>query len=74
MKDRWQNRRRMAWLSLVAGLVFPLLLLWTDSQQLGAVSGSFYVFVGAVVGSYIGFSTYEDVNHDRNESQRGRAT
>lgn len=61
MKDRWKNRRRMAWLSLLAGLLFPLLLLYTESDQLGAVSGSFYAFVGAVVGAYIGFSTYDDV-------------
>ena len=32
--DRWKNRRRMAWLALLAGLLFPLLLLWSDSDQL----------------------------------------
>ena len=63
--DRWKNRRRMAWLALIAGLVFPLLLLATDSAQLGAVAGAFYVFVTGVVGAYIGFSTYDDVAHDR---------
>lgn len=45
-KDRWKNRRRMAWLALLAGLAFPLLLLYTDSAQLGAVAGSFYAFAG----------------------------
>ena len=58
--DRWKNRRAMAWASLVAGLVFPLLLWVTDSDQLGAVAGPFYVFVGAVVGAYIGFATVDD--------------
>lgn len=59
-KDRWKNRRRMAWLSLIAGLAFPLLLLYTDSAQLGAVAGAFYAFVGAVVASYIGWATIDD--------------
>lgn len=31
---RWTNRRRMAWMSLVSGLAYPLLVLVTDSQQL----------------------------------------
>lgn len=62
MTDRWKNRRRMAWLSLLAGLLFPLLLLWTDSDQLGSVAGAFYVFVTGVVASYIGWSTIDDNN------------
>lgn len=60
-KDRWKNRRRMAWLALIAGLAFPLLLLATDSAQLGAVAGAFYGFAGAVVAAYIGFATWDDV-------------
>jgi uncharacterized membrane protein YiaA len=58
--DRWKNRRKMAWAALIAGLLFPLLLLWSQSDQLGAVAGAFYVFVGAVVGAYIGFATVDD--------------
>ena len=58
--DRWRNRRKMAWASLLAGLGFPLLLLATESPQLGAVAGPFYIFVGAVVGAYIGFATVDD--------------
>jgi uncharacterized membrane protein YiaA len=61
--DRWKNRRRMAWLALVAGLLFPLLLLWSDSDQLGSVAGAFYVFVTGVVASYIGWATVDDRNH-----------
>lgn len=61
--DRWKNRRRMAWSALVAGLLFPLLLLWSDSDQLGSVAGAFYVFVTGVVASYIGWVTVDDNNH-----------
>jgi hypothetical protein len=58
--DRWKNRRKMAWISMIAGLLFPLLLLATDSPQLGAIAGPFYIFIGAVVGAYIGFATVDD--------------
>lgn len=68
--DRWKNRRRMAWASLIAGLTFPILLWVTDSDQLGAVAGPFYIFVGAVVGAYIGFATVDDKwTHEREDSE-----
>ena len=57
---RWTNRRRMAWISLLSGVGYPLLVLLTDSAQLKDIAGSFYMFVGAVVGSYIGFATVDD--------------
>jgi hypothetical protein len=60
--DRWKNRRRMAWLSMLAGLVFPLLILATESPTLGTIAMPFYIFVSAVVGSYIGFATIDDNN------------
>jgi hypothetical protein len=63
--DRWKNRRRMAWLSLLSGLAYPVLILATDNPQLGAVAGPFYIFIGAVVGAYIGFATQEDINADK---------
>lgn len=61
-QDRWKNRRRMAWASLIAGLLFPLLMLWSDSEQLGSVAAAFYVFVTGVVASYIGWATVDDKN------------
>ena len=61
--DRWKNRRRMAWLAVLSGLFFfPGLLLFTESDQLGAVAVPFYTFVGAVAASYIGFATWDDKN------------
>lgn len=61
-KDRWKNRRRMAWLALMAGLAFPCLLLLTDSPQIGIIAGAFYLFVTGVVASYIGWATIDDKN------------
>lgn len=50
----------MAWLSLIAGLAYPLLVLVTDSTQLKDIAVPFYMFVTAVVGAYIGFATIDD--------------
>ena len=58
--DRWRNRRKMAWLSMLAGLLFPLLLLVTESAQLGLIATPFYVFVGMVVTAYIGGAVIDD--------------
>jgi len=58
--DRWRNRRKMAWLSLIAGLLYPLLVLFTDSPELGAIAMYFYLFISSVVSAYIGFATFDD--------------
>lgn len=63
MNDRWKNRRRMAWLAMIAGLAYPLLVLFTESDQLGAIAAQFYLFAGSIVGCYIGFSTFDDRWH-----------
>jgi len=62
MTDRWKNRRRMAWLAMAGGLAFPLLVLFTASEQVSGIAAAFYTFVGAVVGAYVGFATWDDKN------------
>jgi hypothetical protein len=62
MMDRWKNRRRMAWLSMIAGLLFPLLILASESPTLGQIALPFYGFIGAVVASYFGFATWDDMS------------
>lgn len=54
----WRNRRRMAWLSLLAGLAFPALAI--VQPAVSDIAGPFYLFVAAVVGAYIGFATWGD--------------
>jgi hypothetical protein len=68
--DRWKHRRAMAWLALLGGLGYPALALWLDSQSLAAMSAGFYVFVGAVVGAYVGFATVDDRWQAGNEPWR----
>jgi hypothetical protein len=70
MIDRWKNRRKMAWLSMLAGLLFPLLILASESPTLGQIALPFYGFIGAVVAAYIGFATYDDT-HANNIDRRG---
>ncbi len=66
MNDRWKNRRRMAWLAMLAGLIYPLIPM---SEQMAAVlTAPFYFFVGSIVGSYVGFSTVDD-KWQRNEDE-----
>lgn len=60
--DRWKNRRRMAWLSMIAGLLFPLLILASESPTLGQIALPFYGFIGAVLASYFGFATWDDLS------------
>jgi hypothetical protein len=47
---------------MIGGLAFPLLVLLTASEQVSAIAGAFYAFVGAIVGAYVGFSTWDDNN------------
>jgi predicted lipid-binding transport protein (Tim44 family) len=61
-RDRWKHRRRMAYASLIGGLLFPLLMLGAGAQHLSAVAGAFYFFVGTIVGGYIGFATWDEKN------------
>ena len=59
-KDRWKNRRRMTWIAVIAGVLYPLLILYTESEQLGQIAVPFYLFVSSIVGSYFGFATIDD--------------
>ena len=47
---------------MVAAVAFPLLVLASDSRQLGDIAIPFYMFVSAVVGAYIGFAAWDDKN------------
>ena len=60
--DRWKNRRKMAWLSMLAGLLFPLLISVSDSSTLGQIAIPFYAFVTGVVMTYITAATYDDTH------------
>lgn len=56
----WNQRRRMAWTAMVSGVLYPLLVLFTDSEALGSIAGPFYVFIGMVVAAYVAAATWND--------------
>jgi hypothetical protein len=48
-KDHWKNRRHMAWCSAFAGLLFPVIAIFTESNQLVGIAAPFYLLGGVVV-------------------------
>lgn len=56
---RWRNTRRMAWLAMFSACAYPLLVVFTESKELGDIAWPFYTFISLVVGYYVGFSTAE---------------
>lgn len=58
--DRWKNRRKMAWICIIAALTFPLLILASESPTLGQIAFPFYGFVAGVVMTYIGGAVVDD--------------
>jgi hypothetical protein len=63
-KKRWQNRRRMAWLSLFSMIISTYLMLFTNIvpddrlKVLSDVITWFYFACASVIGSYMGFTTW----------------
>ena len=64
MTRRWKNRRRMAWLSLIAMFVMTFMVFFTDLVEiermkvLKEVITWFYFACISVVGAYMGFTTW----------------
>lgn len=66
LQDNFKNRRRMAWVAFVAGVVgFPV---WATITGLSVESGAalvstlvapFYTFSGIIITAYIGAASYE---------------
>jgi len=62
-KRKWKNRRKMAWVSLVAMNVITLILLFApippDRLKIIAepIIWSYFAFT-SVIGAYMGFTTY----------------
>lgn len=61
--DLWKNRRRMAYSCLIAGfVVIAAVILDPDRfKDIESIFTTMFMFLGAVVGCYMGFSSYENV-------------
>lgn len=66
-KKRWENRRRMAWISLASMVGFTVLIVFTDIvpesrlEILAEVITWFYFACSSVIGAYMGFTTWASV-------------
>ena len=64
VKKRWQNRRRMAWFSLVSMIVITWTILFTNYvpieklKVLSEVITWYYFCSASVIGAYMGFTTW----------------
>ena len=62
-KERWKNRRRMAWTSLIAMIVVTMMLLFApipDSRLkiLADPLTWFFFSMASIIGAYMGFTTW----------------
>lgn len=63
-KRRWQNRRRMAWVSLTSMIAITVLILFSNFvsieklKVLSEVITWFYFCSASVIGAYMGFTTW----------------
>ena len=62
-KERWKNRRRMAWTSLIAILGVTLLMFFApiEIERLKVISEAitwFYFCTASIIGAYMGFTTW----------------
>lgn len=66
-KKRWQNRRRMAWLSLVSMIVITYMILFTKLVPetklavLGDVITWYYFCSASIIGMYMGATTWASI-------------
>ena len=65
--DRWRNRRRMAYISLLAMIAATVaLFFFVPVERLSDLqdpAGWFFISMASIVGSYVGFATYDDIRN-----------
>lgn len=59
-KDRWKNRRKMAWLSMFAGIGYAFAARLMPEYVVVNLTGPFYLFLGSILAAYFGFATFDD--------------
>jgi hypothetical protein len=62
LKNRWKNRRRMAWTALISMIVTTILILFVVPEPRLALLTEpitwFYFSMASVIGAYMGFTTW----------------
>lgn len=64
LANRWQHRRRMAYIALVSIIALTYTLLFHISPEkikaLETVVTWYYITMGSIIGAYVGFATLDD--------------
>ena len=66
-KQRWKNRRRMAWVSLISMILVTITILFTEIVEierlnvLKEVITWFYFSCASIIGMYMGATTYASI-------------
>jgi len=65
IKKRWQNRRRMAWVSLVSMIIVTILILFVVPESrlniLSEVITWFYFAMTSIIGAYMSVTTWAHI-------------
>lgn len=73
-RERWRNRRAMAWISIVGILLATYALFFIVDEaridSLGEVISWFYMAMASIVGTYIGTTTWAYVSTARNNKRQ----
>ena len=59
-KDRWKNRRKMAWIAIISGIAYPVETIWFDPAIVASMTAPYYLFLGTILAAYFGFATMDD--------------
>lgn len=63
--NRWKNRRRMAYISLLSIIIVTYWCLFSVAVErlsvLGEIVSWFFIVMGSVIGAYVGFSAAFDI-------------
>lgn len=73
--ERWKNRRRMAWLALLAAILACVAMFTvvpeSKIEKLDEVVAWFFMGMFSIVGTYIGTATWANVAQARNKPAAG---
>lgn len=73
---RWKNRRRMAWGTFLAThfLILYIVVYTPAVEAYSSIINTFFMFSGAILGAYLGFSTFDDVKNRESDNSKAYET
>lgn len=77
-RDRWDNRRRMAWRGITAGLGWPVFcvvasFVGAETDLMVGLTAPLYGFLAVIMAGYYGFATWDHHLERKDETERLKA-